>query len=176
MDLVRRYERKNVDLVADAPDRAPAEEPDPALVEAAIAAFVVLPPVQRSAVVLEDVLGHSLEQTATTMGTTVAAVKAALARARANLATSRSPVASVAADEVADLLLPARLHATCLLRARGVGGRPRRADSRFPLRAPHRRRHALHSRVIEGACTRLGSRDHVWRFVLATRRGVRQLW
>jgi hypothetical protein len=91
MDLVRRYERKNVDLVADAPDRAPAEEPDPALVEAAIAAFVVLPPVQRSAVVLEDVLGHSLEQTATTMGTTVAAVKAALARARANLATSRSP-------------------------------------------------------------------------------------
>jgi RNA polymerase sigma-70 factor (ECF subfamily) len=105
MDFLRRYERKNVDLVADVPDVTETVEPgsDPALVEAALAAFVVLPAVQRSAVVLKDVLGHSLEQTASTMGTTVAAVKAALARARANLAASASPRASVSADETGNL-------------------------------------------------------------------------
>jgi RNA polymerase sigma-70 factor, ECF subfamily len=50
----------------------------------------VLPPIQRSAIVLKDVLGHSLQQTASTMGTTVAAVKAALARARANARPARA--------------------------------------------------------------------------------------
>jgi RNA polymerase sigma-70 factor (ECF subfamily) len=53
--------------------------------------------------VLKDVLGHSLEQTASTMGTTVAGVKAALARARANLAASASPTTIVSADETGNL-------------------------------------------------------------------------
>ena len=44
------------------------------------------PPAQRSAAILKDVLGQSLEETAHTMGTTVGAVKAALSRARANIA------------------------------------------------------------------------------------------
>ena len=84
IDFLRRYERKNVDLVADVPDVGESEDygPDPALVEAALAVFVSLPPVQRSAIVLKDVLGHSLEETASTMGTTVPAVKGALVRAR----------------------------------------------------------------------------------------------
>jgi RNA polymerase sigma factor (sigma-70 family) len=107
MDLLRRYERKNVDLVADVPDVTESADqgPDPALVEAALAAFVVLPPVQRSAIVLKDVLGHSLEQAASTMGTTVPAVKAALARGRANLAATASPptIASVSAEETGNL-------------------------------------------------------------------------
>ncbi len=105
MDFLRRYERKNVDIVSDVPDVAEVAEegPDPALVEAALAAFVVLPPIQRSAIVLKDVLGHSLEQTASTMGTTVAAVKAALVRARANVAASASSTASVSVDELANL-------------------------------------------------------------------------
>src|SRR5882757_2672020 len=77
MDFLRRYERKNVDLVAELPDVGESEDkgPDPALVEAAITVFVSLPPVQRSAIVLKDVLGHSLEETASTMGNTVLAVK-----------------------------------------------------------------------------------------------------
>jgi RNA polymerase sigma-70 factor (ECF subfamily) len=90
MDFLRRYEHRHVDLVAEVPDGVDADAQesgvDPALVEAALAVFVTLPPVQRSALVLKDVLGHSLEQTATTMGTTVSAVKAALVRARANIA------------------------------------------------------------------------------------------
>ena len=52
---------------------------------AALARFLTLPLTQRSAVVLKDVLGHSLEETAETMGTTVMAVKAALVRGRKSL-------------------------------------------------------------------------------------------
>jgi RNA polymerase sigma factor (sigma-70 family) len=88
MDFLKRYERKHVDYLPELPDRAELEETgvDPALVEAALSVFVELPAVQRSAVILKDVLGHSLDDTATTMGTTVGAVKAALSRARRNIA------------------------------------------------------------------------------------------
>jgi RNA polymerase sigma-70 factor (ECF subfamily) len=94
MDFLRRYERKHVELVAEVPDVPAAEEEgvDPALIEAALSIFVVLPPAQRSALILKDVLGHSLEQTAATMGTSVSAVKAALVRARANVARGASAV------------------------------------------------------------------------------------
>jgi RNA polymerase sigma factor (sigma-70 family) len=105
MDFLRRYERRHVDLVAEIPEVGqPADAgPDPALVEAALAAFVVLPPVQRSALVLKDVLGHSLEETAATMGTSIPAVKAALSRARANVAGAASATPSVPAGELDDL-------------------------------------------------------------------------
>lgn len=88
IDFVRRHERKDVDVVPDVPERAEPEEPgvDPVLVEAALTVFVQLPPVQRGALILKDVLGHSLEEVATTLGISVGAVKAALWRARANLA------------------------------------------------------------------------------------------
>lgn len=97
MDFLKRHEHKYVELVADVPERAEAGEAgvDPELVEAALAAFVELPPVQRSAIILKDVLGHSLEETASTMGTNAGAVKAALSRARANVA--RTPHARAAA-------------------------------------------------------------------------------
>jgi RNA polymerase sigma-70 factor (ECF subfamily) len=94
MDFLRRYERRNVDVVSDVPDRAEFEDAgiDPELVEAALTVFVELPPVQRGAIILKDVLGHSLEEVATTMETSVGAVKSALFRARANVART-SPAA-----------------------------------------------------------------------------------
>ena len=51
MDFIKRYERQNVEPVADVPDRAESEEAsvDPALVEAALTVFAELPPTQRSA-------------------------------------------------------------------------------------------------------------------------------
>jgi RNA polymerase sigma factor (sigma-70 family) len=104
MDFLRRYERKNVDVVADVPDVGETDDqgPDPVRVEVALTVLVSLPPVQRSAIVLKDVLGHSLDETASTMGTTVLAVKAALSRARANIASNvASNVASNAASEPA---------------------------------------------------------------------------
>jgi RNA polymerase sigma-70 factor (ECF subfamily) len=94
MDFLRRYERRNVDLVPDVPDRPELDEAgiDPELVEAALTIFVELPPVQRAAIILKDVLGHSLEEVAVTMETSVGAVKSALFRARANVART-SPAA-----------------------------------------------------------------------------------
>lgn len=105
MDFLRRYEHKHVELVAEPPE-PPRDEAavDSSLVEAALCVFVTLPPVQRSALVLKDVLGHSLDETAATMGTTVSAVKAALVRARANAVSANvvSPKA-VSPEETAKL-------------------------------------------------------------------------
>jgi RNA polymerase sigma factor (sigma-70 family) len=94
LDFLRRYEHKNVDVVPELPERAELEEAgvDPALVEAALTVFVHLTPVQRSALILKDVLGHSLEEAAATMQTSVGAVKGALSRARTNIART-SPAA-----------------------------------------------------------------------------------
>lgn len=96
MDFLKRYERQHVEPVADLPERAVPEDDavDSLLVETALGAFTELPPVQRSAVILKDVLGQSLDEAADTMGTTVGAVKAALSRARGNIA--RTPRAVIA--------------------------------------------------------------------------------
>ncbi len=56
----------------------------------AIDRFVELPASQRSAVILKDVLGHTLAEIATTLDLSLVAVKAALHRGRARLAASRS--------------------------------------------------------------------------------------
>lgn len=92
MDFLRRHERKHVELVPEPPERAELEETgvDPALVEAALTTFVELPPSQRSALILKDVLGHSLQEIAATLGISVVAVKAALSRARASLSAKAS--------------------------------------------------------------------------------------
>lgn len=75
--------REDLDDVLGFEDRA-----DPSTVRAALSRFVVLPLAQRSAVILKDILGHSLEDTAAVMSRTVPAVKAALVRGRASLRTS----------------------------------------------------------------------------------------
>jgi RNA polymerase sigma-70 factor, ECF subfamily len=114
MDFIKRYERQHVEPVADVPDRAEPEESgvDPALVEAALTVFAELPPTQRSAAILKDVLGQSLEETARTMGTTVGAVKAALSRARANIARApRARFAEPAQHVGSDMLMTLRQYA-----------------------------------------------------------------
>lgn len=60
-------------------------EPRPDVERAALSSFVSLPVLQRSSVILKDVLGLSLEEIAQTTGTTVPAVKAALNRGRTTL-------------------------------------------------------------------------------------------
>ena len=114
MDFIKRYQREHVEPVADVPDRAEPEESgvDPALVEAALTVFAALPPMQRSAAILKDVLGQSLEETAHTMGTTVGAVKAALSRARANIArTPRAHFAEPAQPVAGETLMTLRRYA-----------------------------------------------------------------
>ncbi|MFO0639103.1 MAG: sigma factor [Polyangiaceae bacterium] len=86
LDHLKRHGHKLTEPRADLADVVGAEEgPDPYAVRAALAHFLGLPLVQRSAVILKDVLGHSLEEAAETMGTSVLAVKAALVRGRAGL-------------------------------------------------------------------------------------------
>jgi len=76
---------------------------DPGVVRAALSRFLVLPVSQRSAVILKDVLGHSLEDTAETMNTTVPAVKAALSRGRAKLRETEAVPAELDARRRAEL-------------------------------------------------------------------------
>jgi RNA polymerase sigma factor (sigma-70 family) len=86
IDFLRRYERRFVEPISQAAEEAlidPGEGPD--VVRAALSSFVGLPVLQRSAVILKDVLGCSLEEIAATTGYTVPAVKAALVRGRAAL-------------------------------------------------------------------------------------------
>ena len=92
------------DLVAEVPEDPTAEElPDPS-VRAALATFLTLPVGQRSAVILKDVLGCSLDEIVESTGATLAAVKAAppprssgLARARRAEHTRRTDAGSAEA-------------------------------------------------------------------------------
>jgi len=86
MDFLKSHGKKYTDVTAEIEGVAGFDDkPDPAVVRAALARFLTLPVTQRSATILKDVLGHSLEETAETMGTTVMAVKAALVRGRGKL-------------------------------------------------------------------------------------------
>jgi RNA polymerase sigma factor (sigma-70 family) len=85
LDVLRRYERRHVELVAELPDSVGEDRPDSETVRAALATFLELPVAQRSAVILKDVLGCSLEEIAESTGSTLPAVKAALFRGRVKL-------------------------------------------------------------------------------------------
>ncbi len=111
IDFLKSHGRRFTEPRADFEDIASFDdEPDPSVVRAALGRFVALPVTQRSAVILKDVLGHSLEETAETMGTTVMAVKAALVRGRKKLGeqdaentTSTATAARVKLDRYATL-------------------------------------------------------------------------
>jgi RNA polymerase sigma-70 factor (ECF subfamily) len=75
----------------------------------ALALFLSLPTTQRRAVILKDVLDHSLEETAETTGTTVMAVKAALVRGRRRLLELHSEQTETNLTKLADLDRYARL-------------------------------------------------------------------
>jgi RNA polymerase sigma-70 factor (ECF subfamily) len=84
LDAIRKRRREAFELLdEDAPGGAPAESR--AAATAALSIFLALPPGQRAAVVLADVLGHSGEEVADILDTSLAAVKAALHRGRARL-------------------------------------------------------------------------------------------
>lgn len=88
IDRWRSYDRRMrepTDALVTAPDPTPAADEQLArqeAVRAALSRFVELPPLQRSCVILKDVLEHSLDEIATLLETTVAAVQAALHRGR----------------------------------------------------------------------------------------------
>jgi RNA polymerase sigma factor (sigma-70 family) len=90
LDHLRRYEARMTRPLEDAAAVAGEADPEDAFAReqatrAAVARFVELAPAQRSAVILKDVLGHSLEEIAELLELTVPAVKAALHRGRTRL-------------------------------------------------------------------------------------------
>ncbi len=86
IDFLKAHGKRLTDPHAEMADVAGAvADVDPYVMRLALTRFLTLPVIQRSAVILKDVLGHSLEDTAKTMETTVMAVKAALVRGRAKL-------------------------------------------------------------------------------------------
>jgi RNA polymerase sigma factor (sigma-70 family) len=91
IDHLRRQDRNFAEPLELIDEMASdADDPESALdreqaVRAAVSRFLALVPVQRSCVVLKDVLGHSLEEIGELLVLTVPAVKAALHRGRARL-------------------------------------------------------------------------------------------
>jgi len=104
LDFLKSHARRLTDPVETLDDVGePDQRPDPAVVRAALARFSTLPLLQRSAVILKDVLGHSLEEAAETMGTTVMAVKAALVRGRRGLREAERDEMPISRETRADL-------------------------------------------------------------------------
>ena len=92
MDLLRSRAIRAAEPIEAAQEVVDPDSPDPAevlmrrqAVETAVSRFVELPTVQRSVVILKDVLDQSLEEIADMLDLTVNAVKAHLARGRARL-------------------------------------------------------------------------------------------
>jgi RNA polymerase sigma factor (sigma-70 family) len=92
LDFLRSRTIRAAEPLEAAAEKADAEAPDPLevlmreeAVRTAVSRFAELPTVQRSVVILKDVLDHSLEEIAELLDTTVNAVKAHLARGRARL-------------------------------------------------------------------------------------------
>ncbi len=88
LDALRRRKRQaEVPLESDSPElpEAPAEADSWVAATASLATLMQLPVLQRSTVVLMDVLEYSLAETVEILGTTLPAVKAALHRGRVRL-------------------------------------------------------------------------------------------
>jgi RNA polymerase sigma-70 factor (TIGR02960 family) len=138
-------------LLEGLPDSAPGPAARYETKEATALAFVAglqrLPPLQRTALVLRDVLGFSTEESASILETTEASVKGALQRARAALAerpidSSRAPVPGLAAGARASRPLRrsvrARRHESC---GRLAHRRRLADDAAVPVRVPGQRGH-----------------------------------
>jgi RNA polymerase sigma-70 factor (ECF subfamily) len=92
LDLLRGRALRAAEPLEAAADMADEDTPDPLeqlmrqeALATAISRFVELPTVQRSAVILKDVLGHRLDDIAGLLDLSIDAVKAHLARGRARL-------------------------------------------------------------------------------------------
>jgi RNA polymerase sigma factor (sigma-70 family) len=99
LDFLKSHGRRLTDPYADLTEVAGYDDaPDPFATRVALAHFLALPVIQRSAVILKDVLGLSLEDTAETMETTIMAVKAALVRGRKRLRDGATAPSTTDAD------------------------------------------------------------------------------
>jgi len=88
LDFLRLRARLPLLQDAEVLDRIAAPEadgPDQEILTVSLRTFLRLPPMQRSAVILKDVLDHSIEEITSILGASEAAAKSALQRGRARL-------------------------------------------------------------------------------------------
>jgi RNA polymerase sigma factor (sigma-70 family) len=83
LDLLRRRSRNTIVPLTDDFEAAPMPEAD--IVAVSFQTFLQLPELQRCAVILKDVLGHSIDEVASIADCTPAAAKSALQRGRTAL-------------------------------------------------------------------------------------------
>lgn len=83
LDLLRRRSRNPVVPLTN--DREAAPMPETEIIALSFQTFLQLPELQRCAVILKDVLGHSIDEVATIADCTQAAAKSALQRGRVAL-------------------------------------------------------------------------------------------
>lgn len=88
---------------------AAPDSPDPEIAATSLRSFMRLPALQRSAVILKDVLDHSLEETTAIIGSSEPAVKSALQRGRASLRALGVEPADTAMPHQLDSATRARL-------------------------------------------------------------------
>jgi len=86
LDFLRHRGRQPVMGDEEELQSVPAPDlPDPEIVVTSLSTFLQLPALQRSAVILKDVLGHSVEEAAAITGASAPALKSALQRGRERL-------------------------------------------------------------------------------------------
>jgi RNA polymerase sigma-70 factor (ECF subfamily) len=88
LDFLRRHAREPLTRPAEDLDMlafAQTAEPGDEIATTSLRTFLRLPALQRSAVILKDVLGHSIEEMSSITGATPAATKSALQRGRERL-------------------------------------------------------------------------------------------
>ncbi len=86
LDFLRHRARQPVTEAGEDFELVPAPDaPDPDIVAASLQRFMQLPALQRSAVILKDVLGHSVQEAAAITDASEPALKSALQRGRARL-------------------------------------------------------------------------------------------
>ncbi len=145
LDLLRSRAIRAAEPIEAAHDVADPASPDPVevlmreAVETAVSRFAELPTVQRSVVILKDVLDQSLEEIAAMLDLTVNAVKAHLARGRArlkaiNAQTSEQPTPRSPSPDVARYVTLFNRHDWDGLRAM-LADDVRLVQSAHPLRA-----------------------------------------
>jgi len=125
LDHLRRYERRMSEPLDSVPESALPNASDPEellareqAMQVAISRFVELVPLQRSALILKDVLGHSLAELAQLMGISEPAAKAALHRGRERLRA----LDAVLPEPAKDALSPGLLRYVALFNARDWDG------------------------------------------------------
>jgi RNA polymerase sigma-70 factor (ECF subfamily) len=105
LDFVRRRHRMP-ELLAEeelAMIAAPAP-PDPDIAETSLRTFLRLPSLQRSAVILKDVLGHSIEEVSSAIGVSEPAAKSALQRGRVRLRELAAEPESISTPVLSDAM------------------------------------------------------------------------